>query len=191
MKALHSIPFVAVVLVAALSAPALADPAPAPTQQGQIMAGPGDGAEGPINQVNQPSGFSLSSSTPGSTVVAPQASTPQPVDSASGLATGRRTYEPVASTTQTDGQNTSSVAKPDHEIEYDLVRKRADHEGEIDCVTNCAGGTGAGGSAPTGYLKIEGVDGESVVQPSGNTSTTRKKPRRNRTGTRGKRMHKP
>jgi len=36
----------------------------------------------------------------------------------------------------------SATPAPDHEIEYDLVRKRADHEGEIDCVTNCAATSG-------------------------------------------------
>jgi hypothetical protein len=74
MKALHSIPILTLALVAGFSASAFAEPTPVqPAQQGQIMAGPGDGAAGPINQVNKPDGFSLSSSTPGSTVVAPQA----------------------------------------------------------------------------------------------------------------------
>jgi hypothetical protein len=36
-------------LVAGFTAPALAEPARTNTAQGQIMAGPGDGAAGPLN----------------------------------------------------------------------------------------------------------------------------------------------
>ena len=160
MKALHSIQFSALALVAGISAPAIAEPPPVqPPQQAPIMAGPGDGAAGPINQVNRPDGFSLSSSTPGSTAVAPQTATPQPMDSASGLATGRRTYEPVAGVQPQGISETNKI--------LDVARTSP----PVDASPG-AGKQWIGGSD----------DGQSI---------RKKRPRRNRDGTRGRRMHKP
>ena len=47
MKPIKSLPILA--LIAGFAAPALAEPAPAKPAQEQIMAGPGDGAAGPLN----------------------------------------------------------------------------------------------------------------------------------------------
>jgi hypothetical protein len=242
MKPIHLIPISMIALAAALSAPALADPAPAPTQQGQIMAGPGDGAAGPLNmqennstyqQIQSPrdpaSGQASGVVAPGSSdqgIIAiligaksPEGSgnpgAPQnqsvtaapimagpgdgkdgpiaqataiqsPRDPASGQATGIMTTRDGrdpdgAAGGATTGQSDRTAA-PEQPNGWSLGASNP---------TAVGSEAGAGASAPTGYLKIEGVDGESVVQPSGNTSTTRKKPRRNRTGTRGKRVHKP
>lgn len=106
--------------------------ATAPKPDAQVQQAGAGGTTGTAERrvgPNQPQGYSLSSNTPGSTVVAPQAN--------------------------------SSAAGP-------------------------------GATAPNGYLKIEGIDGESKVRASSDiSSTARKKPRRNRDGTRGKRQHKP
>jgi hypothetical protein len=72
-------------------------------------------------------------------------------------------------------QNSATPA-PDHEIEYDLVRKRADHEGEIDCVTNCGATSGQStGRRQHEPLQIMAGPGDGAGTPlgaqgSGNTT---------------------
>jgi len=59
-----------------------------------------------------------------------------------GQAAGIQSPRDGASGQATGAVQSSTTPAPDHEIEYDLVRKRTDHEGEIDCVINCAAPSG-------------------------------------------------
>jgi hypothetical protein len=174
---------------------ALHDQSSGNRRAGQIMAGPGDGAAGPLT------------ATSNTTVQSPR-------DPASGQATARTaapgnqdpqfkvTFEdilissakaPVAGATGPQpGNGTVGPGGSVPQAQYNPK------ELQVQSPRDPASGQA------TGYLKIEGIDGESKVTaaPSAGdqfisgsggdgTGIRKKQPRRDRNGTRGKRMHKP